>query len=419
MTGRATAPAVILGGRGTAVPVARSLGAAGVPVAALGADPWEPVRFSRFCSHYFWPSAADGDVQAAWLAWLEREARAGGVLIPCSDDGLELVARHDLRLRELGYVTSHDPAVVPATLDKAETYRLAREAGLPTPRTLVVEWSQEPDPERAGIGFPCALKPLASHRFARHFDGKAFIVRDAEELRAVHRLTAERGVRMMLTEIVPGDDDQLVAYVSYLDDAGQPLIEFTHRKLRQWPTGFGLSCYAVNHLEPEVARLGLTFLRHLGLHGVSEVEFKRDARDGVWKLIECNARFTIQIVGAADELPLLAYRRAAGLDETAMPSVRLGTHLWNPIQDLRALRSLHGRSSTAAAGWLRALRPPVRTHVFRPDDPLPTLGHHVGVALYRARARLARTSGRGAAPPGPPSSEKPAASRSSAEVATA
>jgi predicted ATP-grasp superfamily ATP-dependent carboligase len=359
-----------------------------VRVAALGVDPWEPVRFSRFCTEYFSPRET-GDVVAQWLAWLTGARYRGAVLIPCSDDGLELVSRHAARLRALGYVLTHRPELIVPMLDKAATYRLAREAGVPVPRTLVVEQPSDLDPEAAGIGFPCAYKPVVSHRFARHFACKAFIVQTREGLMAAHRRTQAHGLTMMITEIIPGDDDQLVAYVSHLDDGGRPLVEFTHRKLRQWPSGFGLGSYAVSGWDPDVARLALRFLRHVGVSGVSHTEFKRDPRDGVWKLVECNYRFTIEMVGAADDLPVLAYERALGAPGQPL-RVRLGSHLWNPIPDVRSFRARRRQGEIRTVDWLRTLRRPLRAHVFRLDDPLPTAGHHVGVALAVGRGRFGR-----------------------------
>ena len=357
MVRRLTAPtsAVILGGRGTAVPVARSLAAAGVPVAALGVEPWEPVRFSRSVERYFCPPAGH-DVQEAWLWWLRREAPAGGVLIPCSDDGLEVVARHAGRLRSLGYVPTGTPEITLAMLDKVETCRLASEVGIPTPRTVVVDAAREPDAEALGLSYPCAYKPVVSHRFARHFAVKAFVVEDAGELSAAHRLTAAHGLEMMLTEIIPGGDDRLVAYVSHLDADGEPLVQFTHRKLRQWPNGFGLACLAVGGWEPQVAEAALSFLRHVRHRGVSHVEFKLDPRDGAWKLIECNQRFTIEIVGTAPDLPLLVYRQALGISDAPVPEVHLGRRLWNPIPDVRSLRSLRRRGELRTIDWMRSLR---------------------------------------------------------------
>ena len=61
--------------------------------------------------------------------------------------------------------------------------------------------------------------------------------------------------------------------------------------------------------------------------------------------------------------------------------------------------SLRRRGELSAGEWLRSFRRPLRTHVFRADDPLPTLGHHAGVALQLGQALGARTHA--GAPPKP------------------
>ena len=55
-------------------------------------------------------------------------------------------------------------------LDKERTYALARELGIAAPQTFTVR-TQDDSRSRSSIGFPCALKPLHSHEFARHFAG--------------------------------------------------------------------------------------------------------------------------------------------------------------------------------------------------------------------------------------------------------
>ena len=66
---------------------------------------------------------------------------------------------------------------------------------------------------------------------------------------------------------------------------------------------------------PEVAELGLRFFQGVGLRGLANVEFKRDARDGRLKLIECNHRFTAPtglLRAAGMDLPLFVYNRLTG-----------------------------------------------------------------------------------------------------------
>ena len=65
----------------------------------------------------------------------------------------------------------------------------------------------------------------------------------------------------------------------------------------------------------DVVDAGLRLLRALGFHGISQVEFKRDPRDGRYKLMEVNPRLW-QWHGLAAacgvDLPLIAYRDLTG-----------------------------------------------------------------------------------------------------------
>src|SRR5674536_24669 len=94
----------------------------------------------------------------------------------------------------------------------------------------------------------------------------------------------------MLQDIVPGGDEELYTLGSYLDAQSRPLAQFTGHKLRQHPPRFGHVSMAVSLWVPELAEAGLRLLHELGYHGVSQVEFKRDPRDGRYRLMEVNAR---------------------------------------------------------------------------------------------------------------------------------
>lgn len=418
------APAIILGGRGTAVPVARSLGRAGIDVYALGARS-DAVRFSRYCKTFVDLGAGEG-VQERWLNWLLRSAPRGSVMLPCADDGLELIARHRARLSEAGLRgVDVDDRVVLAMLDKARTYELAQDVGIPFPISIVLSDDMDIRDAAEQMRYPCAMKPIDSHHFARYFGVKAFIVKDSSELYDAHRQTQAVGMRMMLTDIIPGDDDQLVAYFSYLDDSGDPVFDFTSRKLRQFPPGFGLATYSLQSWEVEVAEVALRFLRGIGLRGLSYTEFKRDPRDGQLKLIECNNRFTIEMHGFHVNVPLFVYERALVYEETApgeegnfqgeegtapgrVPSVSSQTHvehsvpvadrpdiqpwyLWNPLPDVISYFILRRGGRITFWEWMRSLRHPLHLYVFQWRDIGPTLGFHVlglSTGIRRLRQKL-------------------------------
>jgi D-aspartate ligase len=370
-------PAVLLGGENIAVSAARSLSALGVQVYALG-DSTDPVRACRGCFQFVDVGAKKG-VADRYLEWLSSSGPRVGAVLPCDDDGLELIARNRSRLVELGYspIEANDETLL-AMLDKDRTYELSRAAGVPTPRTEVVRTLDEAARAASSFSYPCALKPLSSHEFAKHFGilKKVLLASDPDELLAAFAQTLEVGVEMLVTEIIPGGDDAYYSYYSYLDDQGEPLYHFCKRKLRQWPIHFGLTTYHETIWDPRVAELGLRFFRGVGLRGVGNVEFKRDPRDGEYKIIECNHRFTAAsdlVRHAGINMPVIAYRRCVGLPHEPVRGYRVGVRMWHPIEDLRALVQYRAEGSLSVGAWLRSLCHRQHFPLWSLDDPGPSL----------------------------------------------
>jgi predicted ATP-grasp superfamily ATP-dependent carboligase len=181
---------------------------------------------------------------------------------------------------------------------------------------------------------------------------------------------------MLLTEIIPGPDDQYRSYFTYLDEHGEPLLNFTKRKLRQYPTHFGLGCYHLTEWNPEVARLGFQFASAAGLRGLVNMEFKLDSRDGELKLIECNPRFTEttgQVRAAGIDLALLAYRSLLGLALPRVDSFKDHLAMWYPVDDIRAFREYRRNGELTTAAWLRTFAHRHVPLIFSWRDPKPSL----------------------------------------------
>jgi len=383
-----------------AVSAARSLARSGVQVHALG-HPTDPVRHSRACREFAVVGAKTG-VLERYLAWLEQ-GPGEGVVLPCDDEGVELVARHRAQLERWGYRPIHaNDEVALAMLDKERTHALARDAEVPTPHTRRVRTLDDAGEAAASLDFPCALKPLQSHVFARHFGitRKLIVAATERELETAFEEMLGLGIDMLATEIVPGRDDQFASYYTYMDRDGEPLFHFTKRKLRQFPPHFGLGSYHETTWDPEVAELGLRFFRSIGLRGVGNVEFKRDARDGRLKLIECNHRFTAatdQVRHAGIDIPLLAYNRVVGRPDPPVDRYRTGERLWLPAADLRAFLALRREGEETTLGYLRSVLRPQHFPMLDLRDPMPTvaaLGVKVGRRLPK-RSRAAPPRARG------------------------
>ncbi|MEA2467756.1 MAG: D-aspartate ligase [Thermoleophilaceae bacterium] len=344
---------------------------------ALG-DITDPVRASRHC-HEFTDVGAKKGVADRYLEWLSQAGPRAGAVLPCDDDSLEMIARHRALLVDWGYSPIEaDDEVLLAMLDKDRTYELSRLADVPTPRTATVRTYEEAVRAADEFSYPCALKPLSSHEFAQHFGilKKVLLAADRDELLREFERTLAVGVEMLVTEIVPGGDDQYFSYYSYLDERGEPLYHFCKRKLRQWPVHFGLTTYHETIWDPRVAALGLKFFQGVGLRGVGNVEFKRDPRDGEYKIIECNHRFTAAsdlVRRSGIDMPLIAYRRALGLPVEPVRGYRLGVRMWHPIEDVRSLRGYREEGSLTVGGWAKSLWHRQHFPLLSLEDPGPSV----------------------------------------------
>jgi predicted ATP-grasp superfamily ATP-dependent carboligase len=392
-------PAILLGGGVIALAVARSLSRAGVAVYALGHER-DPVRWSRH-RELFVDTGAGTPAIARWLEWLKR-GPGEGVVLPCCDEGLELIVGHRPHLEGLGYtLTEGNDEVTAALLDKELTYEIAKPAGVAMPRTVTLNTPADVEAASEEVGFPCAVKPRSSHRFAEHYGVRQKVLRvaDADELRRAYFELEQVGVAALATEIVPGPD-RFVSCYGYLDDRGESLFTFTKQKLRQFPPRFGQASYHVTDWNPEVADAGLRFFQGIGLRGFACVEFKRDERDGRLMLIESNPRFTAAtelLHAAGADVALLVYNRLLGRPLPSCSPYRTGLHLWIPGADVRAAREYRRAGDLTWPAWVRSLLRPQRLPVASLDDPgavlgaiahkLPRAPRKLGGLLREARAK--------------------------------
>ena len=271
-----------------------------------------------------------------------------------------------------------EPAAQRAMLDKLATYRLAAAAGVPTPRFWAAGSEDEVRAHAGEYAYPLMIKPLHSHEFKRVHEGKYLIAADFEELLAAWRRTHEHGVDVVLLEVIPGPDDLLCSYYTYLDEGGVPQFHFTKRVIRRYPEHEGFGCYHVTDWNPEVRDLGMRLFEHVGLRGVANVEFKRDPRDGRLKVIEVNARFTAAnglVAAAGYDIARLVYDRAAGLPPAPLDGrpYRTGLRLWYPLDDFLAYLDLRSRGSLGFGQWLRSVAHPCVLPYFSVEDPKPSI----------------------------------------------
>ena len=382
-------PAVVLfSGNATGIGLLRALGRHGVPLWALDPHRDSVVLRSRFaygslCAdpHY------DEDGFVRDLVAVGRRLPQKALLIPSNDDYVDVIPRYADLLREWFILAQPSPERMKALGDKEQQFRAAWRAGVDTPTTAFIKEPEDLAAAAAEVPFPALLKPAVPLAFRRRVGTKVITVDSPAELEPAYERAREFGT-LLLQEFVPGGDDQLYNFGSYLNADSQPLAQFTRRKLRQHPRTFGEIRFGESVWVPEVADAGLRLLQELHYHGISGVEFKQDPRDGRYKLMEVNARSTIishtlaPLVGV--DIPYVAYRDAIGSPITAPRQVD-GVRWIQCSTDVPDSLAEILRGEMTLREWLSSLRGTRIDGILALDDPIPGLLD--AAAAVRARLR--------------------------------
>jgi predicted ATP-grasp superfamily ATP-dependent carboligase len=248
-------------------------------------------------------------------------------------------------------------------IDKQFTYALAETCGVPAPRTLVPHSLVEAVSNAKELGLPCLVKPCQSHLYYERFHRKMVMASSLGQIEEAFCMAMDAGLEVMLQEIIPGDDHEVVNYNTYVCK-GQFLPEFTAIHERNAPPWFGSPRVAHSRRIPEVVEPGRRILSKLGFEGYACTEFKRDRRDGTYKLMEINGRHnlsTMLAVTCGINFPWLHYLH---LGEGIVPQVstyREGVYWIDLIRDLGYSGMFLTKERYSLADYLR---PYIKSHVF-------------------------------------------------------
>ncbi len=391
-------PALVLGCGVTLLGVTRILGRQGLPRRAtvskgdlVAASRWLPTT-----GHLPPVGAASGLADYLEALPLER-----GVLIPCSDELALAVAELPAPLAERFPSYQPDASVLRLLVDKGAFLHTLETLSVPHPRTLLVERPEALEAVSDAELQTMFIKPRDSQSFQREVGVKGFRPATREGFQS--RLTAllAAGHRLLLQEYVPGPASNHFFLDGFAGEGGEILALLVRRRLRMYPVDFGNSTFMVT-VPPEEADGAVSSVRRLlgslRYRGIFSAEFKRDERDGTFRILEVNARpwWYVEFAARAGvDVVRLAYRAALGLPFEPPKRYEVGRTMMYPYYDHPACRALvPGR----LAAHYRFLVDLVRADqaVFGWDDPGPALRNWgrrapgiVARRLQRLRRRMA------------------------------
>ena len=386
------AGAIVMGGDYRGLGVVRSLGRHGIPVWVLHEGGQLLATLSRFTRRSVpWPHGDEAERVGFLVDLASRNGLEGWALFPTGDEAAALVARHHAELSNWYRPTTQPWDVLRWAYDKRLTCQLADKLHVSHPWTFCPRSRAEL--AETDVVFPVILKPAFRTDFNPLTVAKAWRVDDRPSLLARYdEACAFMDPKvLMVQELIPGRGEAQFSYAAICQE-GRSLASLVARRLRQFPMDFGRASTFVETVdEPAVIAPAVRILEAMKFTGIVEVEFKRDPRDGQYKLLDINPRvWGWHTLGgrAGVDFPYLLWLLTSG---AAVPESRpqIGVRWMRASTDLRTviIEILRGRLSLGQ--YSRTLRGPREPAIFSSDDPwpglmeLPLLAYLLGRRVFR------------------------------------
>jgi len=369
--------AIVVGGEQTGLGTLRSLKAAGIEacVACPADDLAARSRWFRPTPGIPWDGAIDADT----VQRLDAMPVDSAVLIPCGDKAaLWLSGLMDSKLAGRFKASISSRETLEILQDKQKFGAFIAGIGIPHPRTYTI--CSESD--IASIPFDTLgrmfLKPADSQSFSSSLGVKGVWAHGRDEFISTWRRLDALGFKVIAQEYVPGSAADHYFIDGFRDRHGDIRGMLARRRWRIHPPDFGNSsyCESVPLAETGHAAAHLaTLLSALEYRGIFSAEFKRDERDGEFRILEVNTRawWYVEFATACGvNVCAMAYDDALG--RAVSPSAGTcpaGKGCVNLPADIRCVTS----QRQTFKSWLRILRQWLsgRLHVFAWSDPRPGL----------------------------------------------
>jgi predicted ATP-grasp superfamily ATP-dependent carboligase len=361
--------------------------------------------FSRYCKLRIQCPSPSRDVDG-FIKTIQNVAKTGRfrTIFPTSDSSLMPISEHREKLVPFIKLPIPSHESLKQTFDKSLTLKAAVEQGIPTPETHVPNSMAELRETAGRVTYPAVIKPRWSWvwKQGRANYSRPYYVNSPSELVSCYERVHETFPFPLIQEYIPGYNIQ----VAVLFDNAEPRAACCIREHRMWPVTGGNSVLRETvTLEPFPMRYSFSLLKALQWHGVAEVEFRVDSRDGLPKLMEVNGRFWASTDLAREsgiDFPHLLYKLANGDRVPSSFSYKKGVKLrWFGGDLNNLLNSMKGgpglvnvaRSSRARdiLSFLKLYEKDLHYDSFSLDDPLPFFITGATLSILEKLRRLLAT----------------------------
>ena len=369
---------VIGGGAVNALGVVRGFGRRGIPVLFLDSDRRHPARYSRSVDRRLvCPDANESEMRFVdFLKDIAKRLSGKYMIIPAGDAEVLVVSKHKEELRRSYLIPLPSFEVIEKLVNKKEFYRLLDQMSVPHPKTYFPNDIPELELIGRNMGCPYIIKPAYSHLFRKRFNAKCLLINSRRELtRAIEKLRDEK-LEVMIQKIVPGRYIY-ICYIS-LNNKSEPIAVCGYDKIRQYPPDFGSGSLCKSRWRHVPIDSAIRILKGIGYQGIAAAEFKKDPRDGEYKLIEINARTGLQNrlpSRCGVDIEYIAYLDTVGKYEGGSILPEEGILWIDEISDLLSCLVQLKDRRLGVREVVTSLRGEKEYATFAWDDPIPFLVH--------------------------------------------
>lgn len=226
--------------------------------------------------------------------------------------------------------------------DKAKLIPFAKQLGLPVPETTFIKTDETVEELADRIPYPTVIKLARGEMLGLSPDERYAIIKTKEEFIKKYPKFEAFGEEVLVQQYIVGDGYGVSAVFG---KNSEPLEVFCHRRIREYPSSGGPSCFCESADLPYLAKYAVDLLRALRWEGVAMVEFKGNPADGFY-LMEINPRFwgsSALAPNSGCNMAYAMYRAARGEVckpfESFSPNYKVGHKMRFLLQDLLAFPS--------------------------------------------------------------------------------
>jgi len=370
---RRTPVVVIFRGGNGALAVARTLGRLRIPVYLIAAKGASIIEHSRYwVRRFWWDFSLPAEDSRRFLLDVADRIGTRAILLTLSDWAAIFIEENAQALGERFTFPRGPAPIVKKLANKWEMFSLATTHGIPTPQTTLPRSRDEVRAFLETARFPIVMK--AADPSLPYVPGKMIVHNPCDLLEKFDRDASLGPLNLILQEYIPGSAESVWMCNAYFGKRSECKAVFTGKKLRQVDET-GVASLAVCAPNKTVADQTLRFMQAVGYEGAVGIGYRYDARDGLYKLLDVNARVSgvFRLFRATNGLDIV---RICYLDLTGQTVPRSDLEAgrkWMLEDDIWAARASTKKGELTFKQWLTSLRGVKETHWFAVDDPKPGL----------------------------------------------